>query len=46
MDFVLLNGVQIGLAVKSPHPTPISANSQNGAEIENRFAHQITKVDG
>ena len=34
------------MVVKSPHPTPISANFQNGSEIENRSAHQTTKIDG
>ena len=34
------------MAVKSPHPTPISANFQDGAEIENRSAHQTTEIDG
>ena len=43
IDFVRLLGVQIDSAVKSPHPTPISANFQDGAEIENRSAHQNTK---
>ena len=43
IDFVLLLGVQIGLVVNSPHPTPIIANFQNGAEIENRSAHQKKK---
>ena len=46
IDFVLLTGVQIGLVVNSPHPTPIIANFQNWAIIENRSAHQTTEIDG